>query len=97
MVGTTAIAYGLSLITKYLYTSRSSCYFSIDLGLRISHWTTASATAIAAGVCVAAPYIAPAVGKIYTSILSSIASYRAFIRGLTTIAAAGMTIATKLA
>ena len=96
-LGTTAITYGLSLITKYFYTSRASCYYSIDLGLRISHWTTAAATVIVAGVCVAAPYIAPAVGKIYTSVLSSIASYKAFVRGLTAIAGAGMTIATKLA
>ena len=96
-LGTTAITYGLSLITKYFYTSRASCYYSIDLGLRISHWTTATATVVVAGVCVAAPYIAPAVGKIYTSVLSSISSYKAFIRALTAIASAGMTVATKLA
>lgn len=69
---------------------------AIDLGLKTSHWTTAAATVVVAGVYVAAPYIAPAVGKIYTRFIIYCFN-KAFVRGLTAIAGAGMTVATKLA
>ena len=96
-LGSNSIAYGVSVITRYYYNSRSSCYFSIDIGFSIKHITTAAATAVVAGVCIAVPYIAPAATKIYCSILSSIASYKAFISGLAAIASASMTIAKQFA
>lgn len=96
-LGSNSIAYGVSVITRYYYNSRSSCYFSIDIGFSIKHTTTAATTAVIAGVCVAVPYIAPAATKIYCSVLSSVASSKAFIKGLATVATASMTIATKLA
>ena len=96
-MGTKAISFGISIITKYWYNSYSSYYFSIDFGFRISHWTTAAATAVVAAVCVAVPHIAPAVGKIYANVIASFASYKTFIASLTTIVVYGTRIASSLA
>ena len=95
-LGSNSLCYGISVITKYYYSSRSACYFSIDFGFGIKHTTTAAATAVVAAVCVAVPYIAPAVTKAYCSVLASIASSKAFISSLTTIAGASMTVASAL-
>ena len=96
-LGSNSLCYGISVIAKYYYSSRAACYFSIDFGFGIKHITTATATAVVAAICVAVPYIAPAVTKAYCSVLASVASSKAFISSLATIAGAGITVASKFA
>ena len=91
------MAYGVSIITKFYYTSRTAYYFSIDFGYSIKHSTTLAATAMAAALCVAVPYIAPTIAKAYISILSAMASSRAFVASLSVLASVGLTVAKKFA
>ena len=96
-LGSNSLAYGVSIITKFYYTSRTAYYFSIDFGYSIKHSTTLAATAMAAALCVAVPYIAPTIAKAYISILSAMASSRAFVASLSVLASVGLTVAKKFA
>ncbi len=95
-LGTVAIAYVITIITSYK-DGNKTCYFAFDLGLRINHLTTLGATVVVAGICVAVPYIAPALGSIYTAVIASAASATAFTSGITAIAGYALTIAGQLA
>ena len=52
---------------------------------------------MAAALCVAVPYIAPTIAKAYISILSAMASSRAFVASLSVLASVGLTVAKKFA
>ena len=95
-VGSNSVAMAVSVITKYYYTSRVSCYFSVDVGFKIKHITSIGAAAVVAAACVAVPYIAPAATKIYVSMAAAVTSYKAFFSVLTTITSAIITMAGKV-